>query len=168
MSFTTVLAVFQDQLWGHHIPIPDEIFQEYADTDKRVFCRINDLPEFQCALMPQGNGAYFINVNKEIRKKLGVNVGESVRVELRKDDTEYGLPMPEELQELLNMDDEGSHYFSLLTKGKQRTLLHLISKPKQSDTRLKKAITIIEYLKQVKGKLDFKELNIAFKEANQR
>ena len=167
MQFTSIIEKFDGNLWGHHIIIPDEFYQPFADTDKRVVCKVNDSKEFQCALMPKGNGQYFINLNKELRQKIGVNTGEEVRVQLRKDKSEYGLPMPEEMQELLNMDEEGNHYFHTLTKGKQRTLLHLIGKPKHSDTRLKKAVVILEYLKEVEGKLDFKELNLAIKEANQ-
>jgi bifunctional DNA-binding transcriptional regulator/antitoxin component of YhaV-PrlF toxin-antitoxin module len=168
MKFTSVLEKFHGNLWGHHIIVPDEFYQPFAKTDRRVVCKINDLTEFQCALMPKGDGQYFININKELRKKLRINVGEKVAVEIRKDESEYGLPMPEEMQELLNMDEEGNHYFHQLTKGKQRSLLHLVGKPKNTDTRLKKAVVILDYLKQVEGKLDFKELNIAFKEANQR
>lgn len=168
MQFTSILAKFEGNLWGHHIIVPDEIFQVFADTDKRVVCKLNNLKEIQCALMPKGDGQYFINLNKELRKKLGINVGEEVRVEIRKDESEYGMPMPEEMQELLNLDDEGNHYFHQLTRGKQRSLLHIIGKPKTSNTRLKKAVVIIDYLKEVEGKLDFKELQLAFKMANQR
>ncbi|MFT6358644.1 MAG: bifunctional DNA-binding transcriptional regulator [Saprospiraceae bacterium] len=168
MQFTSVLEKFEGNLWGHHILVPDGIYQPYAATDRRVVCRINDLKEFQCALMSKGDGQYFINLNKKLRKKLDINIGEAVTVELRKDESEYGLPMPEEMQELLNLDDEGNHYFHQLTKGKQRTLLHLVGKPKNTDIRLRKAVAVLEYLKEVEGKLDFKELNIAIKESNQR
>ena len=44
----------------------------------------------------------------------------------------------------------------------------MIGKSKTSDTRLKKAIVISEYLKQVNGKIDFKQLQQAFKDYNQR
>lgn len=168
MQFTSILEKFDGNLWGHHIIVPDEIYQPFAKTDRRVICKLNDLKEFHCALMPKGDGQYFININKELRKQLALNIGEEVRVELQKDESEYGMPMPEEMQELLNLDDAGNAYFHQLTRGKQRSLLHIVGKPKTSDTRLKKAVVIIDYLKEVKGKLDFKELQIAFKNANQR
>ncbi len=58
--------------------------------------------------------------------------------------------------------------FHTLTLGKQRTLLHLIGKPKSGEVRLRKAIAVINYLKEVNGRLDFKELNLAIKTGNQR
>jgi len=56
--------------------------------------------------------------------------------------------------------------FHNLSAGKQRTLLHLIGKPKSEEIRINKAMVVNEYLKEVNGRLDFKELNQAFKDAN--
>lgn len=167
-DFKTSLEKFEGQLWGHHIPVPDDIYQHFKDSDRRVICQLNDLPPFQCALMPAGNGSFFINVNKELRKKLQLNVGEKISANIKKDNSKYGLPMPEEMEELMFLDDEGAEYFHQLTPGKQRSLLHLIGKPKSSEIRLKKAVVVLDYLKLVKGKLDFKELNQAFKDANRK
>ncbi|MFK7984322.1 MAG: hypothetical protein AB8G86_30390 [Saprospiraceae bacterium] len=66
------------------------------------------------------------------------------------------------------IDEVGSTFFHQLTPGKQRSLLHLIGKPKNSAIRLKKAVVVLDFLKTNNGKLDFKLLNIAFKESNQR
>jgi len=88
--------------------------------------------------------------------------------ELKKDESKYGMPMPEEFDELMKIDDELNEVFHKLTPGKQRSLLHIIGKAKRSETRLNKAIVISEYLKQVNGKIDFKQLQQAFKDYNQR
>ena len=69
------------------------------------------------------------------------------------------MPMPEELGELLLIDELGSQYFHALTPGKQRALIYQVAKPKREATRLRKAVGILDYLKSVRGKLDFKELN---------
>ena len=68
------------------------------------------------------------------------------------------------MEELLAQDEHGSKVFHDLTPGRQRSLLHLVGKPKSEAIRIKKAITILEYLKSVNGVLDFKELNLAFKQ----
>jgi uncharacterized protein YdeI (YjbR/CyaY-like superfamily) len=73
------------------------------------------------------------------------------------------MPMPEELEELLLQDPEGDMYFHELTPGKQRNLIYMVSKPKGVDTRIKKALVIVQHLKEVKGQLDFKMLNEAYK-----
>lgn len=150
-------------LWNYRIAVPLHIANELIDKNKRVVCTINGLPSFQCALTPDGSGEYFISVNKEIRKKLDTTPGHPLEVVLEKDKSTYGLPVPEEFEELLHQDPEGNQLFHALTPGKQRNLLYIIGKPKSSQKKLEKAIIVLDYLKSTGGLLDFKELNIAFK-----
>ncbi len=167
--FTAYLDDFRSNLWGYHIDVPDDAAQVFlADGNRRVICTLNGQASFHCALMPKGDGTYYILVNKELRKKLRLRIGDEMQVDLVRDHSKYGMPMPEELGALLEMDDEGSRYFHELTPGKQRALIHLVGKPKTSDTRLKKALVIVDYLKCSPGKLDFKELQQAFKDSRDR
>ena len=73
--------------------------------------------------------------------------------------------MPEETSELMAIDEEGDKLFHALTQGKQRSLLYIIGKPKRSETRLQKAVVVLEHLKTWNGKLDFKQLNEDFRNA---
>ena len=167
MKFTAVLAKSESPLWSFHIPVPEGVAQHFlSQNHKRVVCNLNGKEEFQCALMPKGDGSYFIIANKQLRNKLHLKVGDEVNVFLKKDESKYGLPMPEELQELLNQDGEGNRLFHALTPGKQRNLLYIAGKPKRAETRLKKSIVIVEHLKAQKGKIDFKQLNVDMKNAN--
>jgi hypothetical protein len=163
-SFSAVLDKFNSDLWHYHLVVPRDISDFYNDANvKRLKCVINDVETFQCALMPKGANEYFININKERRKKLNLQVGDQVAVELAVDESPYGLPMPDELGELLKIDDEANDLFHALTPGKQRNLLFIVGKPKTSDTRLTKALIIVNYLKRTGGTLDFRALNEAFK-----
>ncbi|MEZ4892245.1 MAG: YdeI/OmpD-associated family protein [Saprospiraceae bacterium] len=88
-----------------------------------------------------------------------------LRVSLKKDTSEYGLPMPEEMAEVLAQDDEGDKLFHALTPGKIRTLLYIAGNVKSSEKRISRSIAIVEHLKETKGKIDFKMLNIKLKES---
>ena len=159
-----ILEKLDSSVWSYCFEVPVEIAKRMIEGDhKRVKCTLNSTIEIQAGLMPKGEGNYFITLNKEVRKKLKLDIGDKIEVQIVKDESKYGLPMPEEMFELLAIDDEADSYFHALTMGKQRSLLFLIGKPKNSDTRLKKALTVVDYLKSSKGKLDFKELNEAFK-----
>ncbi len=163
-KFKTKLANLDSALWSYHIPVPKNVKEAFVEgKDRRVICRLNDTIEFPCAIMYKAEEYFFININKEIRKKLKLEIGTEVEVEIWKDNSEYGMPMPEELSEIFAMDPEADKAFHALTKGKQRNLIYLVSKPKNVDTRIRKAIAITEYLKTCKGKIDFKELNEAMK-----
>ena len=158
----------EDKTWGHHFFVPSDVLaQLLASKHKRIMCTLNDLVEYNCALMPRGEGEYFVNVNQEICKKLRLEVGSIVSVVLKPDTSEYGMPLPEELVELFAHDKEFNDLFHSLTLGKQRNLIYLIAKPKSADTREKKAIVIVNHLKNRKGQLDFKILNQDFKDYNE-
>jgi len=86
-------------------------------------------------------------------------MGENLSIVLEEDKSKYGMPMPEEMAEIMAQDPEVDNLFHSLSPGKQRSLLYIIGKPKTSDSRIKKAILITRYLTEVNGVLDFAEMN---------
>jgi uncharacterized protein YdeI (YjbR/CyaY-like superfamily) len=98
-------------------------------------------------------------VNKKIRDQLGLKPGSPAQVSLRKDESEYGLPMPEELAEVLAQDEEGNRLFHALTPGKLRTLLYIVGHVKNTDARIGRAFIIVEHLKANNGKIKYRQLN---------
>jgi hypothetical protein len=160
MEFTAILEISTNKLWGAHLPVPGAIAQTFlAEGAKRVVCTLNEKIEFQCALVPKGEGVYCIMVNKKTRDQLGLKEGSAARVSLRKDESEYGLPMPEELAEVLAQDEAGNRFFHALTPGKLRTLLYIVGHVKNSDARIARAFAIVEHLKANGGKINYKQLN---------
>jgi hypothetical protein len=113
--------------------------------------------------MPEGNGRYFLMFSKEVMKRYKLLLGQSVEIAITEDNTKYGMPISEEMEELLALDPEGGDYFHKLTPGKIRSLLHFVNKFKSSDKRIEKSVIILEHLKANDGKLDWKTLHDAFK-----
>jgi hypothetical protein len=167
MQFTAPLRNMDDStLYGGHVIVPADLADRLNEEvpDRRLIVTLNGAEEFHCALQPKGDDIWFIHVNKERQKKLKLKIGDEIRVAVRPDDSKYGMAVPEEFAELIRQDPEGDRCFHLLTMGKQRSLLHIINSAKRSDTRLRKAVAIIDYLKSTGGKLDFRELNKAMKQ----
>ena len=96
----------------------------------------------------QGRGHYLL-LPQPLRKRLRLRLGDEVRARLRPDTSEYGLPMPDELAELLRQDPVARRHFDALTPGRQRRILHVSGSPKTEATRLRKAVACVEYLRQV-------------------
>ena len=164
MQFTGVIESISSATWSYVVRVPNEISNAVLSKEtRRVVCDVNGLFSFQCALMPYGDGTYFINFNKENRNKIDKAGLRELQITLSVDESEYGLPFPEELKELLELDEEGNRHFHHLTKGKQRNLLHLVGKPKSEAIRIRKAIVVVDHLKEMNGKLDFKILYEALK-----
>lgn len=158
-QFNSVIEKFNSRLWTYHLKVPGSIAAVFKENNAgRVVCTLNGDATFQCAIMPWSGGIFFININKKLRDKLGLTIGSPVQVELRKDESQYGLPMPEELEEMLNQDEQGNAVFQTLTPGKKRTLLHFIGSVKNPELRLHRAVLVVEHLKENKGKIDYKYL----------
>jgi hypothetical protein len=160
IAFDSVLDRFDSNLWHFHIVVPKAVADKFLKQKvTRVVCSLNNSDGFHCAILSAGNGMHFININKKLRDALKLKAGSKVSAVISEDNSEYGLPMPEELEAALAQDDTGNDIFHALTPGKQRTLLYIVSTPKNVDLRIKRALVILEHLKQTKGKIDYKELN---------
>lgn len=155
---TKLVRTFPESGWIY-LEVDRKIAEKFPTDGKtrRVICSINKGEPFQCALMPWGE-IFYIIVNKKRRDALGIDVGDTVSVELTQDESKYGLPMPEEFDEVLKQDPEGDRLFHALTPGKQRSLIYLISNVKDIDKRIHQALIVVEHLKENDGKIVSKAL----------
>ena len=168
MKINTTLENFESNLWGYHLPIDESVASQYiTKDDKRVICKINDTITLHCAIMQNKTG-HFILMNRQNIAKLQIKTGDSVSIEIEKDKSEYGMPMPESFRYLLADDEAGSSYFHSLTPGKQRSLIYIVSQVKNIDSQLNKGLAILDHLKTSNGQLNFKQLMQLIKEYNQR
>lgn len=160
-TFTSHLEESNNRLWGQHFIVPSPIVAALSEgsEDKRVVCNINGVEEYQCAMLPKGSGVYIILVNKARVKKLNLKLGDQLQVSLHKDESEYGLPVPEEFTEVLAQDPAAKAFWEKLTPGKQRTMLYIIAQPKSSDLRIGRALAVAGHLVANNGKINFRALN---------
>ena len=159
MEFEARLENFNTRLWSYHIKVPLTIARHFFEQgDKRVVATLDGTVEIQCAIMPAGDDVYFINLNKKVRGQLRLKVGSKVHVQLKKDESEYGLPFPDELKAVLEQDEAGNQLFHALTPGKQRNMIYAVNQVKNPDLRIQRSLVMIEHLKKNQGKINFKQL----------
>ncbi|ODS80686.1 MAG: hypothetical protein ABS46_13505 [Cytophagaceae bacterium SCN 52-12] len=133
---------------GHYIDVPEEAARHFSTPRHlRLLCSIEGGEEFHCALRPKGNGAFEISVGTPVRKAGKLRLGQKVAVSLRPDHSAYGRPMPEELAELLAIDEEGDRLFHAARPGTQRGILYYINNGRTVQTRIDRAILMIDRLK---------------------
>src|SRR5574338_1402099 len=155
VKFRSVLICDPPEKGWHYISVEAkyaEKFEKKGGT-RRVICTLNGVETFPCALMPY-QGTYFVMLNKERRTRLGLGPGSRVTVEIVADESEYGMPMPEELQEVLDQDPDGELHFKRLRDGAKRSMMYYIGKLKDVDRRIHAALIFIEHLKRNEGRLD--------------
>jgi hypothetical protein len=147
-----------DKLKLNYIEIPAAIVEKMGGTFKiRLLCSVNNAGSFQGGLVALGEGKGYITLNNKRLKELGLTIGDWVEVSLNPDNSKFGMPVPEELEELLRQDPEGERRFEMLTPGRQRYIIHYINQVKSSQLRIDRALLLIGNLKKLpEGKEDFR------------
>jgi hypothetical protein len=162
MEFEALLESFESSSvgYGPHFKVPQAVFEVINPQckDKRVICYLNQTLRIHSGMMPK-DGYHFILLNQALLKQHGMVLGEIISVRLEADTSDYGMEISEEFREVLFSDPEGSEWFHKLTSGKQRTLIHLVNKIKNSQLKIERSFVILEHLKKQRGKLDYKILD---------
>ena len=166
VKFKSKLEVTDSSPPWHIVRVPKAKVADFGFKGnlRRVVCTLNETETFNCSLFPS-KGDYFITVSKKLRDKLGLEIGKSVAVELEKDESQFGMPMPEEFAEVLRQDEEGERLFNALTPGNQRLMLKLIVFVKDVDKRIIRSLVGLEILKKYEGKFDYHLLHDAMRAA---
>ena len=133
-----------------YIMVPDEIAAVFVEGRKpaRVRCLLNGAVDFQCAIRPKGGGGFYINIGTPIRQEGKFVLGQKLSAQLREDDSEFGRDVPEELQELLEIDEEGKRLFYESLPSHQRGIIYYVAGAKSVQVRVDRAIMMINRLKE--------------------
>ena len=109
--------------------------------------------------MALGEGKAYISINAARMKKLKVEEGDTVSVSLTKDESKYGMELPEELVEIFRQDKEAKRRFDLLTPGKQRYIIFYVAGVKNPQLRIDRAMLLLTNLKKLpEGKEEFRAM----------
>ena len=129
--------------------VPDEIAMQFVEGRKpaRVRCLLNGKVDFQCAIRPKGGGGFYINIGTPLRQEGKFVLGQKLHAQIRKDESEFGRDVPEELQELLELDEEGKRLFYESLPSHQRAIIYYVAGAKSVQVRIDRAIMMINRLK---------------------
>jgi len=99
----------------------------------------------------------YISLNAKRLTTLHLKKGDAVDVLLKKDDSEFGAEVPEELAEVFAQDQEGFQRFEKLVAGKQRFIIRHVTAVKNSQLKIERALALLNNLKKLPpGKETFK------------
>ena len=144
--------VFEVSLRGSHsLIIPESHafpFVEKGHGRVRVQARFEGKAiDFHAALQKY-QGQFVITFGRRYQKELGIYPNDYFELQLFEDNSRYGVEMPEELEVVLQSDPEAKQVFESFTAGKIRSLIYVIARYKNSQTRIDKSIILTENLKR--------------------
>ncbi|MEL6918555.1 MAG: YdeI/OmpD-associated family protein [Bacteroidota bacterium] len=144
--------VFEVSISGTHtIYLPESIiapFLEKNHTRVQVNAIFGDKSITFHGAIQKRKGNYFLMFGKNNQKALEVYPNDYFQLQFFEDTSRYGVEMPEELDAVLASDYEAFQIFESFTDGKKRGIIYMISRFKNSQTRIDKSLLVCENLKR--------------------
>lgn len=149
-SFETVLV--NGPFKGVYAEFPFDSAKEFG-TRKHVWCKIKvEGKTYSMNLLPNGKGGHWLHLKKEIRDAIGKLEGDTVKIELEKDNRPRSIEIPDYLQWLLDDDVKMAEYYERLPISAKKFWVGFIQEPKNDDTKVDRINRLFQYLQEHYGK----------------
>ena len=147
LDFSAEVESFERMGYGSFIALPEPIWDlAKASGFKRWICTLNDAITWHCAILPLGDGRRFVILSKDKLKAADVDLGHHVHVVLEPDMSQYGMALPEDLEEMLEADPEFQRRFDEMKPGRRRGVIHHIASAKTEETIAKRIVRLMQEL----------------------
>ena len=135
----------------YNLFIPAKYAENIINDEKRAKLKINfndkEIEFFAAFRKDKASGDYKIMFSNAKQKELGASFNDELTIQLFKDNSKYGVEMPEELDAVLLSDYDAFQIFENLTSGKQRSIIYHIKRLKGVQKKVDQALLLCENLK---------------------
>lgn len=134
------------------VDVPSEVSEALGgETHIRVKGRVGGEP-YRSNLAPRGGDMHRLFVHSDIWRKLGVDVGDVVEVEIEPDDEEWEITIPADLVEATPEGSEALEAFQALTIPNRKRFIDRIEETRTPATRKRRIEQGIQLLiEQLRG-----------------
>ncbi|MNK02178.1 hypothetical protein D3C87_199980 [compost metagenome] len=120
--------------------------KEKGDFNQRLIITLDHEVRWQAGILALGEGSGFITVQKDRLKKVGKTLGDTVTIQLEKDESEFGVPVVAEIEEYWVQVPESKDRFDALTPAMKRYILNHVSTAKSTEKRLERTHLLLSNL----------------------
>lgn len=153
---TDEILEFEAVLDGHEgmealsVNFPYDV-QECFGTRGQVKVKVTyDGVPYRGSLAKMGHHCHFLIVRKDIRKLIGKNAGDTVRVTVQRDTEERIVEVPDDLAALFNAHPEARTRYDKLSYTHRKEYVQWITDAKKTETRERRLLKTIEMLENGK------------------
>ncbi len=123
-----------------------EVFERKGQI--KVTGTINGQP-YRSSLMPRGDGAHYLVVNKTLRDQIGAAQGDPVRVTMAPDSAPRAVALPADFKQALRRERAAATTFARFSYSHQKEYVDWIESAKKAETRARRIEAALEMI--VKG-----------------
>jgi Bacteriocin-protection, YdeI or OmpD-Associated/Domain of unknown function (DUF1905) len=136
---------FQGRLVGRGIEVPLDVRGLWGEARPPVRGSVNGVP-FRSRLMVYG-GVTWLGLRNELRREAGISDGDSVEVELERDDAPREVEPPPELASALASDPAAAGAYEALSFTHRREYAEWIADAKREETRTRRVAKALAMLR---------------------
>lgn len=130
-----------------YIEIPFDVEQEFGAKRVKVVATFDEV-EYRGSIVKMGLPCYMIGMTKEIRKKVGKEFGDTIRVTVKKDEEVREVILPEDMKQALAENEEAVSFYESLSYSAKRKYMQWITGAKKEETRRKRIAEAVVKLEQ--------------------
>lgn len=143
--FSVPLSPFKGVFLNSVIFLPGKVVARLPEGRVRVKGTFNGAP-FALAVQHMKDGSRYFSVSASLRKAAGIKVGDQVDVSFRLVDPDK-VEVPAELEAVLAQDERAMEVWKEFTSGYQRSLILYVTSVKNVDSRIERALKLMERAK---------------------
>ena len=143
-TFKSRVERLEDGMRMHVIPVPPELVEgTKLGAAKRVLVEIGGV-EINRAIHSKKSGSPFIILSKQVLKEMGLGLGSRATVKIKVDPAPDQLEIAPELLEAIRQDEAASARWEMFTTGMKRSINLYVDGAKREETRIRRAVEIVE------------------------
>lgn len=135
-KFETVIQKHPDKD-ATFIEIPFDVEETFGSKRVKVKAKFDEV-EYRGSIVKMGLPCYMIGITKAIRKEIGKEAGDSISVEIEKDEEERVVELPENFKLALDKNKAAKDFYESLSYSAKRKYVQWITGAKKSETREKR------------------------------
>jgi hypothetical protein len=132
---------------GAYVVLPPEVLAALGGGSRfRVTGSLDDV-RFESSTMAMGGGQVCLGVHKATRQAAGVQIGDTVTLEVERDERPRRLDIPQDLQAALATDPAAATAFDRLAFTHRREYVEWITGAKRAETRARRIAQTLDRLR---------------------
>lgn len=120
-----------------YIEIPFDVEKEFGAKRVKVKAKFDGI-DYRGSIVSMGQGCYMIGITKAIRKQIGKDAGDSILVEIEKDEDIREIELPSDFKNKLEQNEQGLKFYNSLSYSAKRKYYQWITSAKKEETRQKR------------------------------
>ncbi len=145
--FTATLQTTPRAGGGCLVELPAKVLTALGGGSRfRVRGTLDGVP-FESSTMPMGGGAVCLGVHKATREAAGKTFGDSVIIDVERDDTPREVEVPVELTRALRGDAVARRFFEGLSFTHRKEYATWVAEAKKPETRMRRVERTLEMLR---------------------